>query len=162
MFRSRNPFESATPNFARWIGCLKRFARPNAGRGVFPWSVPPERWWHPYPNLHFPFEINGERLTQWNPARVEAVDDDSVWLIVGMKRADELPTYGHLAVPRFRFDEASPDVKSSELMANRFLELAFYGSQGTLQVRCHPADIALDRDLPGFDPHGSGSQPPIT
>jgi tetratricopeptide (TPR) repeat protein len=131
---------------------LETLREAERGRGVFPWSVLPDRWWHPFPNLTFPPELNGEALMQWNPARVEDVDDENVWLIVGRKRPGEAPTYGHLALPRDRFDGASPDVKSADLTANRFLELAFYGSQGTLQVRCHPVDVTMDRDLPGFDP----------
>ena len=122
------------------------------GRGVFPWSVPPDRWWHSFPNLGFPPELNGAPLVQWNPARVEDGDQDSVWLIVGSKLAGELPTYGHLAIPRDRFDDASLDVKSEEIQPNRFLELAFYGSAGELRIRCHPAEIAMDGQLPGFDP----------
>jgi len=91
---------------------LETLREAERGRGVFPWSVPPDRWWHPFPNLSFPSEVNGEPLTQWNPARVEDVDEDNVWLIVGKKNPDKLPTYGHLAIPRDRFDDASPDVKS--------------------------------------------------
>ncbi len=122
------------------------------GRGVFPWSVPPDRWWHTFPNLSFPPEVNGEPLMQWNPARVEDVDEESVWMIVGSKAGDEPPTYGHVAIPRSRFDEASLDVKSQEIEPDRFLELAFYGARGELRIRCHPVEIAMDGQLPGFDP----------
>ena len=122
------------------------------GRGVFPWSIPPERWWHPFPNLNFPSELNGEPLTQWNPARVESVDQESVWLIVGTRADGEPPTYGHVAIPRASFDEASLDVKSGEIQPDRFLELAFYGPRGKLRIRSYPADVAMDDQLPGFDP----------
>jgi len=146
------PIRSRDAQFQAMGRLYETLREAERGRGVFPWSIPPDRWWRTFPTLNFPPELNGESLTQWNPARVEDLDRESVWLIVGSKAGDEPATYGHVAIPRSRFDEASLDAKSSEIEPDRFLELAFYGSRGELRICCHPTDVAMDGQLPGFDP----------
>ncbi len=51
------------------------------------------------------------------------------------KRAEDgrRAEYAHVELPRSRFDAATLDEPSGELESGRFLELAFYGAEETLE-----------------------------
>jgi hypothetical protein len=122
---------------------------------VFPWCVSPEDWWtKPYPHLKFDLAVDSMPLKRWYPGRVVEVDDESVWLIVGKKPESPgaSPTYGRVPIPRKQFDAACSDVPSSKIEPDRYLELAFYGDDDVLRIRCHPSAVQMDSNLPGFDP----------
>ena len=80
------------------------------GRGVFPMSVPSSQHWRKSPHLDFPPQVEGKDLRTWYPARVEAVSEQGVTLIVG-KPPDggSPPTYGRIDLPSMRFDAATLD-----------------------------------------------------
>jgi len=122
------------------------------GRGVFPVNIAPNDYWR-HPHLEFPKKLDEKPLIQWNPARVDAVDERTVYLVVG-KHEDETgkTIYGHVELPVDRFDSASRDEKAHQITAGRLLELAFYGEEGVLLIRVHPDTPYTDPDLPLFDP----------
>jgi tetratricopeptide (TPR) repeat protein len=135
----------------RWLIAMQEARR---ARGVFPLQIPPGDWWRLSPHLDFPPQVAGKALLQWNPARVEAIQDGVVTLVVGQKPAEEaaLPTYGWIELPFDRFDAASLDERAEALRSGRFVELAFYGEEGILRIRVHPDRPWVDPDLPPLDP----------
>ncbi len=141
------------PGFRALDRLLTALREAERGRGVFPLSVPPREWWRQMPHLDFPPQIDGHPLIQWNPARVEQINGDSIRLVVGKKPIDSAPpTYGTITVDLQRFNTATLDARVEDLAEGRFLELAFYGNQGMLRIRCHPDTAWRDLDLPPFVP----------
>lgn len=126
------------------------------GRGVFPLFVPASQHWRKSPHLDFPPQVEGRGLLTWNPARVEAVSEHGIALIVGKppERGSQ-PTYGMVTLPIARFDAATLDERAKEMRQGRFLELAFYGSEGILKIRTHPQSEWEDPDLP-INAHATG------
>jgi tetratricopeptide (TPR) repeat protein len=135
----------------RWLVVMREARR---ARAVFPLHIPPSDWWRQEPHLDFPSALNGRSRLQWNPARVEAIEDGSVILVVGQEPADPggLPSYGRIELSSERFNEASLDERAESLRAGRFLELAFYGQDGVLRLRIHPDRPWVDPELPPLDP----------
>jgi hypothetical protein len=138
------------------LGHLLQFLdQADEEESVFPWCVSPDDWWvKPYPQLSFDLEVDNLPLKRWYPGRVAEIDDEAVWLIVGKgpESPGEPPTYGRVAIPRAQFDVACRDVSSSEIEPDRYLELAFYGDDDVIRIRCHPSAVQMDTNLPGFDP----------
>jgi len=121
-------------------------------RAVFPLSVPAKDWWKG-PHLEFDSAIADGPLVKWFPAQVDDVDDQTVYLIMAKRGpADGKVEYGHVAIPRERFDDASLDEPSGQLREGWFLELAFYGAQETMKIRVHPDTPWQPSGLPGLDP----------
>ena len=123
------------------------------GRGVFPLSIPSSQHWRKSPHLDFPPQVEGKDQRTWYPARVEAVSEQGVTLIVG-KPSDggSPPTYGRISLPSMRFDAATLDERATDLRPGRFLELAFYGDEGALKIRSHRQEAWEDPDLPYLNP----------
>jgi tetratricopeptide (TPR) repeat protein len=121
-------------------------------RAVFPISIPPEEHWRG-PHLYFYETTAGRRLKQWNPARIDAIDENSLSLIVG-KRDEQSGTviYGNVELPVTKFNDASLDGRADQLTVGRFIEMAFYGDDGWLKIRIHRDKFYSDPDLPYFDP----------
>lgn len=138
------------------LGKLLRFLdQVDDEESVFPWSVSPNQWWtKPYPNLVFDLEVDKRPLKRWHPGRVLTVDDRAVWLVVGKapESAEASPTFGVVPMDRPRFDAACNDASAAEIEPDRYLELAFYGDDDVIRIRCHPSSVQMDSDLPGFDP----------
>jgi len=123
------------------------------GRGVFPLFIPPTEWWRRIPHLDFPPQVDGQPLIQWNPARIDHISGETIHLIVGKSPNGSISaTYGAIAIDSQRFNAASLDDRAEDLAPGRFLELAFYGQQGLLRIRCHPVVSWRDPDLPPFVP----------
>jgi hypothetical protein len=124
------------------------------GRGVFPLSISPRDWWRKSPHLDFPPHVSGQELRQWNPARVDGVENGTVQLVVGKPPAAEggNATYGRIALSLDQVRDAMRDVGPEALSEGRFLELAFYGEAGILRIRSHPDSAWRDPDLPPFVP----------
>ena len=97
--------------------------------------------------------MEGKDLRTWYPARVEAVSEQGVTLIVGKpSEGGAPPTYGRVSLPSMRFDAATLDERTTGLRPGRFLELAFYGDEGALDVRSHRQEAWEDPDLPYLTP----------
>lgn len=123
------------------------------GRGVFPLSVPASQHWRKLPHLDFPPQVGGKDLRTWHPARVEAVSQQGIRLIVGKPpEGGSPPIYGMVTLPVDRFNAATLDERAADLRPGRFLELAFYGDEGVLRVRTHPQSAWEDPDLPYLNP----------
>ncbi len=123
------------------------------GRGVFPLSVPASQHWRKSPHLDFPPQVGGKDLRTWHPARVEAVSQQGITLIVGKPpEGGSPPTYGMVNLPIERFNAATLDERAADLRPGRFLELAFYGDEGVLRIRTHPQSAWEDPDLPYLNP----------
>ena len=119
-------------------------------RSVFPLTVPFNEWWTDKPHLDFPQK---QDIVKWFPAQVDAVDDETVHLVMG-KRADDgqRAECALVELPRSKFDAASLDEPYEVLEPGRFLELAFYGAEETLSIRSHPDLPWQSPDLPPIDP----------
>ncbi len=123
------------------------------GRGVFPLSVPASQHWRKSPHLDFPPQVDGKDLRAWYPARVEAVSEQGITLIVGKpSEGGSPPHYGKINLSRERFDAATLDERTEDLRPTRFLELGFYGDDGVLKIRLHPQRAWEDPDLPYLNP----------
>lgn len=123
------------------------------GRGVFPLSVPASQHWRALPHLNFPPQAEGKELRTWYPARVEAVTEREIALVVGKPpENDTPPTYGKIDLSIERFDAASLDERARDLAPGRFLEIAFYGDEGIMKIRIHPKTAWDDPDLPFLTP----------
>jgi tetratricopeptide (TPR) repeat protein len=121
-------------------------------RGVFPAEIDPDQYWT-RSHLDFPETHKGLRLIQWNPARVDSVNEHIVCLIVGKHdHATKSTIYGRVELGVAQFEAACPGQLASELAPGRLLELAFYGENGLLQIRIHPDIPYSDPDLPPLDP----------
>jgi tetratricopeptide (TPR) repeat protein len=119
-------------------------------RSVFPLTVPFNEWWTDKPHLDF---SQKQSIVKWFPAQVDAVDGDTIRLVMGKRAADgQRAEYAHVDLPRSKFDAASLDEPSGELEPGRFLELAFYGAEETLKIRSHPDLPWQSPDLPPIDP----------
>lgn len=131
---------------------LKALTIARDERGVFPAEIDPDQYWT-RSHLDFPVTHEGLPLIQWNPARIDSVNEQTVCLIVA-KHDDvtKSTTYGRVELSLERFQAASPGQATSELSAGRLLELAFYGEEGLLQIRMHPDIPYSDPDLPPMDP----------
>lgn len=143
------------PQFVALGHLLQFLDQAEDEESVFPWCVSPDHWWtSPYPHLTFDLELDGKPLKRWYPGRVVEVDEEAVWLIVGKKpeSPEQFPTFGRIPIARQQFDSACRDAASSQIEPNRYLELAFYGDEDVLQIRCHPSMVQMDSNLPGFDP----------
>jgi hypothetical protein len=121
-------------------------------RAVFPTNIPPEEHWRG-PHLYFYDTSAGRQRLQWNPARIEAIDDNYVSLIVG-KRDEQSGTvsYGNVELTVSSFDQASLDGRAYHMTVGRFIEMAFYGDDGLMKIRVHRDKTYTDPDLPYFDP----------
>jgi hypothetical protein len=105
------------------------------------------------PHLAFPITLNQKSRTQWNPARVDAIEDQVVYLVVGQHDPKTGQTvYGQFELPIVQFDKASLDEKSDRIVPGQLLELGFYGDNGEMYIRTHPNTPYTDPDLPFFDP----------
>lgn len=115
---------------------------------VFPLTVPWRDWWNG-PHLDFPKELNGVKMTQWNPAKIEWIEGDTVTLHVG-KKEDEKIVYGNVKIKKDKLNIDLPDGIADDYGDNTcdnpsvFLELAFYDEE--LLAKCH-------------NPYGSWEQP---
>ncbi len=123
------------------------------GRGVFPLSVPASQHWRKSPHLDFPPQVEGKDLRVWYPARVEAVSEHGITLIVGKSPEGGSPAiYGRVNLSSERFDSATLDERIANLRPDRFLELAFYGDEGVMKIRSHSQEAWEDPDLPYLNP----------
>lgn len=123
------------------------------GRGVFPLSVPASQHWRKSPHLDFPPQVEGKDLRTWNPARVEAVSEQGVQLVVGKPpEGGAPPTYGRINLSSEDYNAANLDEPAADLRPGRFLELAFYGDEGVMRIRSHPQTAWEDPDLPYLNP----------
>lgn len=147
---------SQDPRFAAMGRLLEQLEEVSDSRAVFPlWVRPTDRW--TAPRLCSQRNENGQLLSRWLAARIEAIDEEGVELRVGISPKAEIegPKFGGLTLTLEQFDRCSRDERASELKKGRFLELAFYGDDDQPTIRVHRLQAWSDPDLPPLDPPDS-------
>ena len=110
------------------------------GRGVFPLSVPASQHWRKSPHLDFPPQVEGKELRTWYPARVEAVSEQGITLIVGKPaEGGAPPTYGRINLSSERFDAATLDERQ-RILARGGSSNSPSTVTRAFKIRSHPRD----------------------
>ena len=119
-------------------------------RVVFPAWIPPDQWWHG-PWL-LAKRRSGKPLKAWYPGRVEAVDDETVTLVIASSppQGEKPAEYGYVTIPVEQFNRETLDDYARDLRAGRFVELGFYGDGTPRRIRIYRDVQYADSDLPAL------------
>ncbi len=131
---------------------LSNFKFTRDGWDVLPVNVDPDRDWNSYPFIDKPGRSRNQLLHTWNPAKVVAIGEKSVDLLVGKQMPDGEHRFGRVEIPVDEFLEAVENAGPESIKEGVFVELSFYGDENRLRVDVFKRRDEWIKALPGFDP----------
>jgi len=122
------------------------------GWDVLPVNVDPDRDWNGYPFIDKPGRSRNQILHTWNPAKVVAIGEESVDLLVGKQLPGREHRFGSIEIPTTTFLDAVENGDLNAIKEGTFVELSFYGDENRLRVDVFKRHDEWIKTLPGFDP----------
>lgn len=132
---------------------LKRLRDADRREVYFPAHIgPDERWDQPHLVSRRHLD-GGAGLETWFAGRVEAVDEEHVYLQLAERPdGEEEPAPKEMDVPVEKFDEWTLDERAGELSEGRFVEMGLYDELQKPVVRVHPKKRWESEGLPPLWP----------
>jgi len=129
---------------------LRALRQAERGVCVFPLTVPASSWWSPTPHTDLPISLHDSLLKDFQPARVEHVDEESqIAFLLAAKRpsaTDKTPIYFDAELSKQDVIRDAYGFEWQDLGEGRFLEIGYYVGGGR-RIALHRENAWRDPDL---------------